>query len=48
MENDRDVCVNPPPWVLVQFKGNFGFERQAGALKDDFWGEFVSHNLQYN
>lgn len=27
--------------MLVEFKGDFGLEGQAGAFQNDFWGEPV-------
>jgi hypothetical protein len=33
--------------VLVQCKGDLGFERQAGAFEDDLWAQLVSHRSQY-
>jgi hypothetical protein len=29
--------------VLVEGEGDLGLEGQAGALEDDFWGEFGGH-----
>jgi len=35
------------PWMLVELKGDLGFEGQPCAFEDDFWTEFVSHGSEY-
>jgi hypothetical protein len=31
--------------VLVERKGDVGFEGQAGAFEDDFWGQFAHDKI---
>jgi len=33
--------------MLVELKGDLGFEGQPCAFEDDFWTEFVSHGSEY-